>query len=104
MLKINLSANTSSGGTTEASKHGAHHFGFCVADFVSIEATLTEAGPTQAFDLGDPEGMNYERKWLDPEGILFDVSEKGWSGAPSVRPSRSLKTLRGAKTRKCCQP
>jgi len=25
--------------------------------------------------------MNFERKFTDPEGILFDISEKGWFGA-----------------------
>ncbi len=25
--------------------------------------------------------MNFERKFTDPEGILFDISEKGWYGA-----------------------
>ena len=61
--------------------HGINHFGFRVEDFSAVEAALTEAGATYAYDLGDPAGMNYERKWRDPEGILFDVSEKGWYGA-----------------------
>ncbi len=61
--------------------HGINHFGFRVDDFTAVEAALTEAGATYAYDLGDPAGMNYERKWRDPEGILFDVSEKGWYGA-----------------------
>ena len=34
-----------------------------------------------AWDFGDPNGMNFERKFTDPEGILFDISEKGWYGA-----------------------
>jgi hypothetical protein len=25
--------------------------------------------------------MNFERKFTDPGGILFDISEKGWFGA-----------------------
>lgn len=61
--------------------HGVDHFGFRVEDFAAVEAALAEAGATYAYDLGDPAGMNYERKWCDPEGILFDVSEKGWYGA-----------------------
>ena len=65
------------------------HFGFCVADFASVEAALAEAGATYAYDLGDPNGMNYERKWRDPEGILFDVSEKGWYGAFSEAEART---------------
>jgi catechol 2,3-dioxygenase-like lactoylglutathione lyase family enzyme len=80
-LALLSSTNTSSGGTSEAPNHGVSHFGFCVDDFASVETALAAAGATYAYDLGDPEGMNYERKWRDPEGILFDVSEKGWYGA-----------------------
>jgi catechol 2,3-dioxygenase-like lactoylglutathione lyase family enzyme len=80
-LALLSSANKPSPGATEANAHGISHFGFRVPDFASVEAALTEAGATYAYDLGDPNGMNYERKWRDPEGILFDVSEKGWYGA-----------------------
>ena len=69
------------GAQTADGRHGIHHFGFRVADFKATEAALEAAGATYAFDLGDPNGTNYERKWKDPEGILFDVSEKGWYGA-----------------------
>lgn len=61
--------------------HGTHHFGFRVDDIAAVETALAGAGATYSHDLGDPDGMNYERKWRDPEGILFDVSEKGWYGA-----------------------
>ena len=80
-LALLSSANTRSGGSSDAPAHGVSHFGFCVADFASVEAALAAAGATYAYDLGDPAGMNYERKWRDPEGILFDVSEKGCYGA-----------------------
>jgi hypothetical protein len=82
-LALLSSANTSSGSGSGSGNpvHGVSHFGFCVADFASVEEALAAAGATYAYDLGDPAGMNYERKWRDPEGILFDVSEKGWYGA-----------------------
>ena len=88
-LALLSSANTRSGNGNEAAVHGISHFGFCVDDFASVEAALTEAGATYAYDLGDPNGMNYERKWRDPEGILFDVSEKGWYGALAETVSRT---------------
>jgi catechol 2,3-dioxygenase-like lactoylglutathione lyase family enzyme len=78
-LALLSSSNTSPAGTPL--KHGLSHFGFRIPDFASVEAALASAGATYACDFGDPDGMNYERKWLDPEGILFDVSEKGWYGA-----------------------
>lgn len=69
------------GAPTADRKHGIHHFGFRIQDFKETEAALAAAGATYAYDFGDPNSMNYERKWKDPEGILFDVSEKGWFGA-----------------------
>jgi catechol 2,3-dioxygenase-like lactoylglutathione lyase family enzyme len=78
---LSYSTTNRPGAQTADGRHGIHHFGFRVADFKATEAALEAAGATYAFDLGDPNGMNYERKWKDPEGILFDVSEKGWFGA-----------------------
>ena len=91
-LALLSSANTASGGTADAPNHGVSHFGFCVDNFASVESALAAAGATYAYDLGDPEGMNYERKWRDPEGILFDVSEKGWYGALNETDSRRTGT------------
>jgi len=69
------------GSQTADGRHGIHHFGFRVADLKESEAAIQAAGGTYCFDLGDPSGMNYERKFTDPEGILFDISDKGWYGA-----------------------
>jgi lactoylglutathione lyase len=81
-LAVLAYANTNRpGAQTADGRHGIHHFGFRIADFKETEAALEAAGATYAFDLGDSTGLNYERKWRDPEGILFDVSEKGWYGA-----------------------
>jgi catechol 2,3-dioxygenase-like lactoylglutathione lyase family enzyme len=80
-LALLSSTTTSSARTPGGSGHGVNHFGFLVEDVPQTEAALAAAGATYSHDLGDPAGMNYERKWLDPEGILFDVSEKGWYGA-----------------------
>lgn len=90
-LLNSANAKTGEGGTS--SGHGTHHFGFRVDDFATVEAALTAAGATYAYDLGDPAGMNYERKWRDPEGILFDVSEKGWYGAFDETTDAALETI-----------
>jgi catechol 2,3-dioxygenase-like lactoylglutathione lyase family enzyme len=78
-----LAYNTTNrpGAQTADGRHGIHHFGFRVEDFKATEAMIAAEGGTYCFDLGDPNGMNYERKFTDPEGILFDISEKGWYGA-----------------------
>jgi len=61
---------------------GAHHFGFQVDDIAVAQQRIEAAGGTFFFDLGDdPEKENFERKFKDPDGIIFDVSRKGWLGA-----------------------
>jgi predicted enzyme related to lactoylglutathione lyase len=61
---------------------GAHHFGFQVEDIASTQKRIEEAGGTFFFDLGnDQEKENFERKFKDPDGIIFDISKRGWLGA-----------------------
>ena len=60
---------------------GAHHFGFQVEDLVEAQKQIEAAGGTFFFDLGnDTEKENFERKFKDPDGIIIDISQKGWSG------------------------
>ena len=61
---------------------GAHHFGFQVDDLAAAQKRIEAAGGTFFFDLGnDAEKENFERKFKDPDGIIFDISKKGWLGA-----------------------
>jgi catechol 2,3-dioxygenase-like lactoylglutathione lyase family enzyme len=61
---------------------GAHHFGFQVDDIAAAQKRIEAAGGTFFFDLGeDQEKANFERKFKDPDGIIFDISRKGWIGA-----------------------
>jgi len=60
---------------------GAHHFGFKVEDLAESQQRIEAAGGTFFFDLGKtPADVNFERKFKDPDGIIFDISEKGWLG------------------------
>jgi predicted enzyme related to lactoylglutathione lyase len=60
---------------------GAHHFGFQVDDIAATQKKIEAAGGTFFFDLGhDQEKENFERKFKDPDGIIFDISKKGWQG------------------------
>jgi predicted enzyme related to lactoylglutathione lyase len=60
---------------------GAHHFGFQVEDLAETQKRIEAAGGTFFFDLGsDQEKENFERKFKDPDGIIFDISKKGWQG------------------------
>ena len=60
---------------------GAHHFGFQVESIAETQKRIETAGGQFFFDLGeDQEKQNFERKFKDPDGIIFDVSRKGWLG------------------------
>lgn len=58
---------------------GPHHFGFVVDDLADAQRRIEDAGGTYYFDLGDdPQAVGFERKFRDPDGILFDVNLAGW--------------------------
>jgi predicted enzyme related to lactoylglutathione lyase len=60
---------------------GPHHFGFQVDDLAEVQKRIEDAGGKFFFDLGnDAEKENFERKFKDPDGIIFDISKKGWQG------------------------
>jgi hypothetical protein len=78
---LNYATVNRPGSPTADGRHGIHHFGFRVADMQATKSAIEAEGGQYCFDLGDPKGMNFERKFTDAEGILFDISEKGWFGA-----------------------
>ena len=59
---------------------GAHHFGFQVDDLADTQRRIEQAGGKFFFDLGDERKGNFERKFKDPDGVIFDISENGWVG------------------------
>jgi len=59
---------------------GAHHFGIQVDDLAETQKRIEEAGGKFFFDLGDERTGNFERKFKDPDGVIFDVSKHGWQG------------------------
>lgn len=59
---------------------GANHFGFQVESMKETQALIEKHGGTFFFDLGDERKGNFERKFKDPEGVIFDISENGWVG------------------------
>jgi catechol 2,3-dioxygenase-like lactoylglutathione lyase family enzyme len=69
-----------SGLTDAASFVGAHHFGFVVDDLKETQAKIEANGGSFYFDLGSEDKENFERKFKDPDGVIFDVSRKGWVG------------------------
>ena len=60
---------------------GAHHFGFQVDDLAETQKRIEALGDPFFFDLGnDTEKENFERKFRGPDGVIFDISKKGWQG------------------------
>jgi len=68
---------------------GIHHFGFQCDDFEEQQKRIKKAGGKFFFDLGDPDDDDFERKFKDPNGIIFDLNWKGWTMTSSkVKPKR----------------
>lgn len=59
---------------------GANHFGFQVDDIKETQKKIEAMGGTFFFDLGNERKGNFERKFKDPDGVVFDISEHGWVG------------------------
>jgi predicted enzyme related to lactoylglutathione lyase len=59
---------------------GANHFGFQVDDLAETQKKIEAAGGKFFFDLGDERQGNFERKFKDPDGVVFDISQHGWIG------------------------
>jgi predicted enzyme related to lactoylglutathione lyase len=59
---------------------GAHHFGIQVDDLDETRKKIEEAGGKFFFDLGDERHGNFEKKFKDPDGVIFDISRNGWQG------------------------
>jgi predicted enzyme related to lactoylglutathione lyase len=57
---------------------GIHHFGFQCDDLPKQQKQVEKAGGKFFFDLGEPEDDGFERKFRDPNGIVFDINWKGW--------------------------
>ena len=64
----------------EATPSGINHFGFQVDDLKDGQTAIEQAGGEFFFDLGQEGDEGFERKFKDPDGIIIDISRKGWSG------------------------
>jgi predicted enzyme related to lactoylglutathione lyase len=80
MALLNFKGEQGSDLKDAASFVGAHHFGFQVDDLAETQRRIEKAGGKFFFDLGDQRKGNFERKFKDPHGVIFDISENGWVG------------------------
>jgi|SRR5690348_2439446 catechol 2,3-dioxygenase-like lactoylglutathione lyase family enzyme len=60
---------------------GVHHFGFIVDDVAEARRRIEAAGGRHW--MGEPTegGGFYEVKYHDPDGVAFDITANGWTGA-----------------------
>ena len=56
------------------------HFGFVVDDIAETRQKIERNGGRYAFTLGHPDRKNFEMKFTDPDGRIFDISRHGWFG------------------------
>lgn len=60
--------------------YGISHFGFWVEDAEETRKRLREVGSDYVGDR--PPGNNlFEEKWKGPDGVVFDITQHGWTGA-----------------------
>jgi hypothetical protein len=83
---------------------GIHHFGFQCDDFEGQQKRIEKAGGKFFFDLGDPDDDDFERKFKDPNGIIFDLNWKGWTMTagklkPKIKQKPAGKAKRKVKTK-----
>ena len=79
-----LNYKTDEAAGTERGKDyvGVHHVGFWVDDLDDMEKSIESGGGTFFLDLPEAkDSLYYEKKYRDPDGIIFDISHNGWVGA-----------------------
>lgn len=60
---------------------GVHHIGFWVDDLDETGQSIEENGGTFFLDLPEAKDtLYYEKKYRDPDGVIFDLSHQGWVG------------------------
>jgi catechol 2,3-dioxygenase-like lactoylglutathione lyase family enzyme len=75
-------------------ERGLHHFGFQVESILEIERNLEDFDPAIRIERRPSEDPYAEYRVIDPEGIMLDLSEKGYGvqGEPRIPGIRHLAT------------
>lgn len=79
----------------EASQErGLHHFGFQIESILEVERNLEDVDPSMRIERRPTEDPYAEYRIVDPEGIIVDLSEKGYGieGEPRTPGIRHLAT------------
>ena len=86
----------------ETQDAGHHHFGFQVDSILEIERNLEDFDPSIRIERRPSEDRYAEYRLRDPEGIIVDLSEKGYgvAGEPRTPGIRHLATFNRDTARK----
>lgn len=76
---LQYKSEVGSGLKNPANAVGIHHFGFQCENLPGQQKKIENAGGEFFYDLGDPDDDDFERKFKDPNGIIFDINWKGWT-------------------------
>jgi predicted enzyme related to lactoylglutathione lyase len=68
-----------------AGARGRDFFGFLVEDVAATRTKIEAAGGKYWMGEEKKDGGFYEVKFHDPNGIAFDISANGWTGAEGSR-------------------
>ncbi len=81
---------------------GVHHFGFQIDDIRDVERNLEEFDPAIRIERRPSEDPYAEYRLTDPEGIIVDLSERGYGvdGEPRIPGIRHLATYNEDQPRK----
>ncbi len=81
---------------------GLHHFGFQIENILEIERNLEEFDPSIRIERRPSEDRYAEYRLRDPEGVIIDLSEKGYgvAGEPRTPGIRHLATFNRDPARK----
>lgn len=60
---------------------GAHHFGVWVDDVEASCKAIEAAGGRHWMGEASADNTFYEVKYHDPDGVVVDITAKGWTGA-----------------------
>ena len=62
-------------------KAAEFYFGFWVDDVKASQKAIEAAGGTHWMGEPSDDGGFYEVKFHDPDGLVVDITENGWTGA-----------------------
>ncbi len=80
-INLTLMPSTDLVGDDREGYVGLHHLGFVVSNTENSEHRLAENGGKIVDTPKDYVGVNAERKYWDPNGVMVDISETYWVGS-----------------------